>query len=152
MIARALMDTNVIAYRFDGSEPRKQAQASALRRYLLLTGSGFLSTQVVCEFYNVLTRLLAVPLSRPIAARYVAQECEAWTVLGVTPDIALGAIDIAARHQLSIWDAQLVATALDYEIPYIVSEDFEHGRDYGGVRTISPFAEGFTPDQLGLSG
>ena len=44
-----------------------------------------------------------------------------------------------AAYQLSWFDAHMWAYAEHYGLPEILSEDFEHGRIYGGVRVRNPF-------------
>jgi predicted nucleic acid-binding protein len=46
----------------------------------------------------------------------------------------------AAAYHLSWFDAHLWAYAEHYGIAQLISEDFEHGRMYGSVRVINPFA------------
>jgi hypothetical protein len=51
MSAGTFVDTNVLVYVRDASEPRKQNQAEAWMRYLWKTRTGKLSFQVLQEFY-----------------------------------------------------------------------------------------------------
>ncbi len=44
-----------------------------------------------------------------------------------------------AAYHLSWFDAHLWAYAEHYGIPEILTEDFEHNRLYGPVRTMNPF-------------
>lgn len=47
----------------------------------------------------------------------------------------------AAAYGLSWFDAHLWAYADYYGLSELISEDFQHGRIYGTVRAINPFAE-----------
>ena len=45
-----------------------------------------------------------------------------------------------ATYGLAWFDAQMWACAEVNGLPQILSEDFQHGRHYGGVRAVNPFA------------
>jgi predicted nucleic acid-binding protein len=48
----------------------------------------------------------------------------------------------AAAYQLSWFDAHLWAYAEHFGLSPLYSEDFQHGRTYGTVKVIDPFAAG----------
>ena len=58
MTVNYLVDTNVLVYAYDRTEPAKQARALALLRQIPFSGEGAISTQVLVEFYNAGTRRL----------------------------------------------------------------------------------------------
>jgi predicted nucleic acid-binding protein len=58
-----LVDTNVLVYAYDRSAPEKQKQALDLLDYLAMRGSGALTPQILAEFFVVVTRKMAAPLS-----------------------------------------------------------------------------------------
>ena len=62
MTARFLVDTNLLVYIYDRSEPAKQKIAETLYDRLTLSGRGVISTQIMAEFFNVTTRRLSQPL------------------------------------------------------------------------------------------
>jgi predicted nucleic acid-binding protein len=47
----------------------------------------------------------------------------------------------AAAYDLSWFDAHLWAYADYYGLSELISEDFQHGRMYGAVKAVNPFAE-----------
>lgn len=49
------------------------------------------------------------------------------------------AIDIAARHVVSIWDACIIVAAVKAGASTIWSEGLGDGADYGGVPVRNPF-------------
>ena len=49
---RFFLDTNIIVYSFDETNPDKQTRAKGLIAEALLTGQGIISFQVVQEFIN----------------------------------------------------------------------------------------------------
>jgi len=52
------------------------------------------------------------------------------------------------RYQLAWWDSLVWATASDYGILVVLSEDFNAGSVIGGVRLINPFDSAFDPEPL----
>lgn len=138
-----LVDTNVLVYAYDRSEPEKQKKALELLDELVLTGRGVLSVQVLGEFFVAAVRRLAKPLSTQQAYDRVVNYIESWPVLEITPQIVFEAARGVRDHKLSYWDAQVWATARLNQIANILSEDFSHGRKIEGVRFLNPFLEGF---------
>jgi len=63
MNVSVLVDTNVLVDAYDRAAPQKQKQTLAAFDYLVVHGSGALSTQVLAEFFVAITRKIAVPLS-----------------------------------------------------------------------------------------
>ena len=58
MSAENFLDTNVLVYTFDETDPGKRRQAETLVNESLASGSGCVSFQVVQETLNVLIRRL----------------------------------------------------------------------------------------------
>jgi len=135
-VARVFLDTNVLAYRFDGSEPRKQARAAEL---LSSTEHEFVvSTQVLLELYQVLTRKLIPPLPTS-AARQVIVTLSRLPVVGADAHLVLRASETSETHQLSIWDAMILEAAADGLCPQVWTEDLGAGRRIRGVEVVNPF-------------
>jgi predicted nucleic acid-binding protein len=51
----------------------------------------------------------------------------------------LGALAIKAAHQLSYWDAAIVAAARALGCRELLSEDMSHGREVEGIVIRDPF-------------
>lgn len=149
MSARFLMDTNVLAYRYDPSDRVRGMRASAVCRVLARDRSGAITTQVVGELYAVLTRKMADRLARADAIEAVSLEYDSWPVLPVDSSIVAHAVELAAGTGISIWDAQIVASAEAYGIDTVLSEDLSAGAAYGSVVVLNPFAPGFDAESLG---
>lgn len=147
MIGEVLVDTNVLVYAYDRSEPVKQRRALELLDYLARSQRGLLSTQVLSEFFVAVTRRIAAPLSLEEAAPRVAAYVHGWNVVEVTGLIVLEAIRGVQQHSLSFWDAQLWATARLNQVPLLMSEDFNSGATVEGVRFVNPFAPTFSMEE-----
>lgn len=62
-------------------------------------------------------------------------------VLYPSEDIVRLALRGMAAYQLHWFDAHMWAYAEHYGLEELISEDFQHGRLYGGVRVTNPFLE-----------
>lgn len=138
----ALVDTNVLVYRFDPRFPRKQRRATELLREGIAEEGLRLPHQALLEFVAATTRPTRTgpPLLSPEEARREAEEMlSQFEVLYPTEALVRTALRGAAAYQLSWFDAHLWAYAEHYGIAEILSEDFQHDRLYGTVRTVNPF-------------
>jgi predicted nucleic acid-binding protein len=138
----ALIDTNVLVYRFDPRFPDKQRTANRLLRAGIADDSVRLPHQAIVEFVAASSRPLPgrPPLLHPAEARREAEELLAQFVVLYPNDAVLRtALRGAAAYGLSCFDAHLWAYAEHYGLAEILSEDFEHGRVYGTVRVRNPF-------------
>ena len=54
----------------------------------------------------------------------------------------------AQRHSMSVWDALIWSAAKLNQIPYVLTEDAEHGRFLEGVRYLNAFDPAFDPRVL----
>lgn len=139
---RAFVDTNVLAYAYDRSEPVKQARAAATLDELVQRSAGLLSTQVVAEFFVTVTRKLSLPLTASQAYESLKNYLYAWPVAEISPMIVLEAARGARDHQFNFWDAQVWAAARLNNCQVVLSEDFNTGAAIEGVLFVNPF----TPD------
>ena len=134
--ARYFVDSNVLLYAYDKSDPAKRAQAKTWVAWLWENACGALSWQVLQEFYVNAIRKFAVPAEE--AGRYLKLMSE-WS----PPDVTIGMIERAwhwnDQAQLSFWDGLTVAAAERTRCRYLLSEDFQAGRELGSITIVSPF-------------
>lgn len=138
----SLVDTNVLVYRCDPRDPRKREQARNLLREGLIQESLQIPHQALVEFVSVVTRSWPngkTILPREEAWRLAEDLLAQFPVLYPNAQIVRTAMRGMAAYGLSWFDAHLWAYAEHYGLPEIISEDFEHGRLYGGVRVRNPF-------------
>jgi predicted nucleic acid-binding protein len=138
-----LVDANVLIYAYDQTEGRKRDTAIKVLEVLELHGEGVLSTQVLGEFFAIVTRKIPNPLSLREAERVLTDFLGSWTVHGVTASLVLEAIRGVIEHQLQYYDSLLWATAALRGIPTIITEDGQHGRTIEGVHYLNPFLPEF---------
>jgi len=142
-----LIDTNVLVYRRDYSEPIKSARAAEVLKSV--NGAAVLTTQVLGEYFSVVRRKFAHQASLANARREVLSLAAAMEVLPVTLDVTLEAVRGVEEHGLSFYDAQIWAAARLNGVPIVLTEDFTHGRVVEGVRYVDPFCPQFDMAELG---
>jgi len=138
----ALVDTNVLVYRFDPRFPDKQRTATELLRRGIAQNTLRVPHQAIVEFVAAVSRPLlhGEPLLPAHEARREAEEIlSQFDILYPNDALVRTALRGAAAYQLSWFDAHLWAYAEHYGLNEILSEDFADGRLYGTVRIVNPF-------------
>jgi predicted nucleic acid-binding protein len=142
---RVFVDTNVLVYSRDASEPRKQKQALAWMKKLWDSGRGSLSFQVLQEFYVTVTEKLKPGLD-PNSARDDLRSLLAWRPIAVDARLIDGAWAIQDRYRLSWWDSLIVSAAQVAECQYLLTEDLSGAQEFGSVQVVNPFLR--SPESL----
>ncbi len=138
MSGKVFVDTNVFVYLFDRDAPAKQRRAREILLEEEGAGNVVLSTQVLQEFYVSVTRKLGKPLSEQ-EAEAAARDLSRLEVVEVGVALVLRAIAMARRQILSLWDALIVEAAQARACRRLLTEDLQHGRQFGALRVENPF-------------
>jgi predicted nucleic acid-binding protein len=77
----------------------------------------------------------------PAAATQIVRDYVLWPVVDNTLDILQAGLEEQSRWKISLWDALILAAARASGASELITEDFSHGRDYGGIRVINPFVD-----------
>jgi predicted nucleic acid-binding protein len=142
------VDTNVLVYAYDRSEPIKQAIAHDVLRNLEASSRGAISTQVLAELFNALTKRISMRMDPVEAAEHVRNQAASWDVLPITADVVLSALDAVTRLRLSYWDAQILAAASTRGVRVLLTEDMNAESTLDGIRIVNPFSAGFSLHEL----
>ncbi len=136
MNASRFLDTNILLYAYDLDAPEKRAVALRLVEQAWNSpGETAISVLVLQEMHVNLERRGVLRAEAGQIIRDYAQ----WPVVDNTLDLLLAAIHEQTRWQLSLWDALILAAARASGASELLSEDLNHGQDYGGVRVSNPF-------------
>jgi len=138
MSALYFVDTNVLVYSRDASEPDKQPRAQQWLAALWEKRCGRTSVQVLSEYYVTVTRKLAPGLT-PDEAWMDVEALLAWGPQAVNVDVLRGARSASQGSALSWWDALIVAAAKTSNCAFVLTEDLQDGQDLDGMRVINPF-------------
>ncbi len=138
MTEKFFLDTNILVYAHDSSEPKKQRHAQELVFEGLRSHYGVLSIQVLSEFFVVVTKKIPKPLS----INHAKKEIELLAHLEVC-ELDLNMIRHAIEHQkkfkINYWDGLIIAAAQKSHCQLIYSEDLNHSQNYGETKVINPF-------------
>jgi predicted nucleic acid-binding protein len=133
---RVTLDTNILIYAIDSSEGSKHTLANKLLLQAARTKQP-LMLQSLNEFSAVVRKKRLMPLTT--LKRIVQYHSNAFELQSPTVEDLLEALQANEDHNLPIWDALLWATARRSGCKIIFSEDFQDGRELGGVRFVNPF-------------
>lgn len=135
-MARIALDTNILAYAEGiGDAPRCKLARSLVER---LPGQlVVLPAQTLGELHRVLVGKAGRAAADARAA--ILSWADAFQVADSTFEAMRGALDLAADHQMPIWDALILSVAAGQKCRLLLSEDFQHGVTWGGVTIVNPF-------------
>ena len=142
------VDSNILIYAFDASEPLKQDQATRVIDFLADSGLGVISTQVMSEVFSTLVRKKPFALDPVVVDAAVRRYARLWPVLQIQVETVLDAMQGVIVHKLSYYDALIWATARRAGLTTLLSEDGQRGRTIDGVRYLDPFVPNFDLAQL----
>jgi predicted nucleic acid-binding protein len=132
------VDTNVLVYARDASEPDKHSRARTWMEHLWLTQSGRTSVQVLNEYYVTVTRKLSPGLDQA-TARNDVRDLGAWRPSVVERSTMVIAWDLEDGSSLSWWDSLVVASAIELGCDRLLTEDLQDGQNFGSLVVTNPF-------------
>ena len=137
----ALIDTNLLVYRFDYRFADKQRVATEVLKRGIVEDSLRLPHQAIVEFIAAVTRPIRGHsiLKQADALREAEELLKQFPVLYPNEAMVRDAIRGCAAYQLSWFDAHLWSYAEHYGLTEILTEDLQHDRLYGSVRVVNPF-------------
>lgn len=135
------LDTNILVYALDRSEPEKQRRAGGLIREALETGQGIISGQVVQEFLYTAQRKFTQPMT--LAERRQHLQTVLAPLCAYFPTVSSfdRALLIADETGYTLYDALILTAAVESACDTLLTEDLQHGRVVQGVRIVNPFLE-----------
>ena len=138
MTAKVFVDSNILVYAHDVDSGAKHTTSKRWIAQLWDAGNGYLSTQVLQEFYFSVTRKIKKPLP-PREARVIVRDFSLWVRSLLTPATVVRASEICEDWQISFWDGMILAAAEQEGAAELLSEDMSHGQTIAGVKIRNPF-------------
>ena len=129
---RAAIDSNVLVYAIAGTGAKRAAAQDVVGR------GGVVSVQALNEVAHVLRRKAGMDL--PEIAEALATLRALTEIVPLTEIVHARALDVAASTGYSIWDAAILAAALEAGCNALISEDMQDGRQIDGLTIRNPFA------------
>jgi predicted nucleic acid-binding protein len=135
MSGKSFFDTTILIYSISSKEPH-----AAIAEKLLMEG-GYISVQVLNEFAAVARRKLNMSWEEiGDALSAIRALCEPPTPLSIKTHEA--ALEIATRYGYQIYDALILAAALDADCDTLYSEDMQDGQTIAALTIRNPFLNG----------
>lgn len=134
-MSKVFIDTNILVYCMDNSYPEKKDKCRYLLRSLGGDTLGVISTQVMQEFFVVVTEKLGVD---PLVAKDLLHGFSRFETVIITQEIIFEAIDLSILKRISFWNALIVASAESANCAVIWTEDLSSGQTIRGVRIENP--------------
>lgn len=131
------VDTNVLLYRV--SQLEDEAGKQQIATAILASPDVRLSVQVLQEFYVQATRPTPDASLTHEEASGLIRSWKRFDPVSITPEIMDAALVACARWSISYWDAAIIEAARSAGCDTVLSEDLNHGQDFGGVRVVNPF-------------
>ncbi len=137
MSDKIFIDTNLWIYLYSKDMLQK------FHKVKMLVDQNFdgvnLSTQVLGELYNVLTRKRLQ--TQEEAETIIVEMITTFSVIEIGTLYVLKAIEINKLYQYSYWDSMIIATALMNNCYTLYSEDMQHNQLIENkLRIINPFS------------
>jgi predicted nucleic acid-binding protein len=130
-VSKPFIDSNIVLYLLSGDA------AKADRAEAVLQAGGVISVQVLNEVASVCLRKLKMPWEEVDALLLVVKA--ACDVQPLTIESHEKAVELAKRFKLSLYDANIVASALISGAQLLLSEDMHNGLVIDGLLIQNPF-------------
>ena len=135
---RLALDTNILAYAEGvGTDARQKASLDLVR--ILPPALVLIPAQCLGELFRVLTG--KAQRGAASAQKAVLGWADAYETAGSTWTAFQSAMDVAANHNLQIWDALILAVAAEQRCRLLLSEDMQHEFTWCGVTVVNPYLE-----------
>jgi predicted nucleic acid-binding protein len=131
---KVFIDSNILIYSYSKNERDKQKIA----RTLISENISYISTQVIQEFTNTVTRKFKFSFGD---AQKAITECCQNNILHVNTEYTiLYACQLAIKYGFSFYDCLILAASLESECVILYSEDMQHGQMIEKkLKIINPF-------------
>lgn len=133
---RKFFDTNVFLYAFLDQGSEKKNVAIKLITDAVRDGDGWISTQVIREFSNVMLKKSGKSVGEVKQALALFDK---FKVIEDTVHLAVRALEVKERYGTQYFDSVLIVTAEKGLCDVMYTEDLNDGQEYCRVKSINPF-------------
>ena len=135
MSDKVFFDTNIWIYAH--IQQPGEARCMTAAQLVAQTSGVVVSTQILNEYYSVALKNRAADAWIQANIEAMISRCE---VLPVTVTILRSGHRLKLAHQISLWDAFVVAAALESGCSTLYSEDLQPGQVFDGrLKVVNPF-------------
>ena len=142
---RVALDTNVLVYAEGfGDDVRCQSAGELIAKFK--PTDLIVAVQVLGELSRVLTSKMKKSGSE--VRDLLLSWSDGVVVADTTWTAFQSAMDLSVDHQISMWDALILAVAAENKCRLLLSEDFQNGFTWRGVTVVNPFETKAKPYKL----
>ena len=138
MIATVFVDSDVLIYRRDRADEKKNDKATEWLEFLWRTQFGRLSTQVLEEFYITATQRLDPKVPKE-TARQDVRDLMSWKPVAWDAKLIADAWSAQDRYKTSWWDSLIVAAAQSAGCRILLTADLPDGQAFDSLEVVNPF-------------
>ncbi|MGH1570506.1 PIN domain-containing protein [Methylobacterium sp. P31] len=138
--ARVFVDSNVLLYARDDRFPEKQARARLWLAALTTREVAVVSPQVLGEIHSTLLRGKIRVAADEVRRTTLA--IESWSHGATDLELIASAWSLRAQTGFQWWDCVILGSAIRAGCRYLLSEDFQHGREVESITIVDPFRAG----------
>ena len=135
------VDTSVLILSEDGARPAERERAMAWLTQLWQQRSGRVSTQVLNDFYRLVTTRISPPMPNG-DARAEVRRYQRWSPWAIDHATVESAWSIESRFGLPYADALIVAAAKAQGCSLLLSLDLPHELQLDSVQILNPLLTG----------
>ena len=130
------IDTNVVVYASDPSDPRKNELAVEILADAFDNDQYVVSSQVLNEFVNTALNKLKKTDEEVVGH---LRQLKTMRVVPVSAEWLERAVEIRSRYDLQFYDSLLLAAAEALGCEEFLTEDLNDGQMCGSVKAVNPF-------------
>ncbi len=138
-----LIDSNIIAYAYDDSEPKKRDRCLEIIRGVFNNQrEGYVTNQILGELFYTLTKNFRQPVSIENAQLIVSSiiKSESWKKINYNCETVDKAIDLIKKFNVPFWDALIAATMIENNVFSIYTENVNHFKRVTMLKAINPLS------------
>ncbi len=135
------VDTSVLIRSEDGADPQGRTQVLSWLMLLWQQRAGRVSTQVLNDFYRLVTTRIQPPMPNG-DARAEVRRYQRWNPWAIDHATVESAWSIESRFGLAYADALIVAAAKAQGCELLLSLELPHEQQYDSVRILNPLLTG----------
>lgn len=138
-MTKTLVDTNILVYALESSEPEKHGKAAGIITELMERGEFVVSSQNLAELSRVLLEK-AVPNQNPDeVVKYLFRFMKLGHVIEYTSETVIRAVSLVKEYKIPFFDALIVATMQENGISEIITENSTDFKKISWLKIRNPF-------------
>ncbi len=133
------IDTNILIYTLQNEDSAKRDISQNIIEHALKTKRGMISTQIMQEFINAVTRKFAKPFKKEHLSEFQNNVLIPLCKVQTTPLLIHEATKIHYQFKYSFYDSLVIVSAISGKCRTLLSEDMQHKQKIHELVIMNPF-------------